>query len=78
MTLSLRLFRLWLILAGLWVAYIVSQALFLMWPTEREAIIKPDIITAMQWAVHWALIPPVGLLLSGWLIFLVGRRLRSL
>jgi hypothetical protein len=72
MALLRRLFRLWLIIAGVWVAYIVGRALFVMWLTEG------DVITTMQWAVHWALIPPAGLLLGGWLISWVGRRFKSL
>jgi hypothetical protein len=72
MTLSRILFRLWVILAGLWLAYIVWRALFVIWLSEGE------VITTIQWAMHWALIPPAGLLLGVWLISWIGRRFKSL
>jgi hypothetical protein len=80
MTLSRRLFRLWLILAGLWVAYIVVRALlFVMWLAEGEPMLFPThILMTTQWAVHWALIPPVVLLLGGCLVLWVCRHVRSL
>jgi hypothetical protein len=79
MTFSRRLFRLWLILAGLWAVYIVGRALsFVLQLNGGEAnLIQPRIITTIQWAVHWALIPPAGLLWCGWLIVWIGRRFRS-
>jgi hypothetical protein len=80
MTLSRRLFRLWVILAGLWVAYIGYRSTsFVMWPTAGEpTAIWTRMIIASQWSVHWALIPPAALLLGGWLILWAGRRFRSL
>jgi hypothetical protein len=74
MTLSRRLFRLWVILAGLWAAYVgCCAASFVISPIEGYSIaIEDRTIIALQWGAHWALIPPVALLLVGWLFLWVG------
>jgi hypothetical protein len=71
---SRRLFRLWVILAGLWAAYVgYVAASFVITPIEAVTIaIQDRTIIALQWGAHWALIPPVVLLLAGWLSLWVG------
>jgi hypothetical protein len=75
MPLSRRLFRVWVILAGLWVAYVgYVAASVLIWPIEGDPMtIQDRTITVLQWGAHWALIPPVALLLVGWLFLWVGN-----
>ena len=74
MTLSRRLFRLWLILAGLWVAYIVSKAIVaLVIPPNMEGLPAMHPYTVTIWAAEWALLPPAAFLLSGWRILRVAQ-----
>jgi hypothetical protein len=75
MPLSRRLFRVWVILAGLWVAYLGCHvAYFVVSPIQGYSLaIEDRTIIALQWAAHWALIPPVALLLAGWLFWWIGH-----
>jgi hypothetical protein len=46
----------------------------LIWPIEGDPMtIQDRTITVLQWGAHWALIPPVALLLVGWLFLWVGN-----
>jgi len=61
-----RLFRVWLVLTGLWVANIVF-GVFYAWSVEI-----PMIIT-IQWALEWAVILPTAILFVGWFILQLWR-----
>jgi hypothetical protein len=66
---SRRLFRVWVALTALWTANI-ALGTFVSWRAGDH------VIMTMQWALHWAILPPAALLLAGWLILRVAHGFR--